>query len=569
MSEPDVSDDRPDEVHILTPDLSEVTSGRDVQAMGGGLEGAERTSRETLRWNPRQGSPDQIINLVKMTADSRGRDSVQNDGYGMNAVAIHKDGIVGSQYKLNSNPNWQFMGATQAWADEFQKVVESRFGLAAESEAAWFDAARKNTFTGIIRLAVGSFCMTGEALASAEWIRETARPFKTAIQMISPDRLTNPHDMIDTQFLRRGVTRDLFGKPLSYTFRQGYLFDFYGQGQFIWNTVNAYTPWGRKKVIHIIEQMFADQTRGVADMVSVLKQMRMTKQFQDVTLQNAVVNASYAAAIESELPGEVLATAIGSAPDPMSGYSGAIEQYLGGLASYLGGTNNIRMDGVMIPHLYPGTKLNLKPVGTPGGVGTAFEASLLRHAAAGLGVSYEELAKDYSKVSYSSARTSIAGTARFMASRKKAVADRFANDIFALWLEEDWNAGNLPVPKGMDKRIFYQPLFKEAITRCTWIGAGSGQIDELKETQAAILRIQSGLSTYEYEIAKLGGDWRERFVQSARESGVITTLNLPFQLSAKRPLGNPPPIEANATDLQEKAPPAPAPNKQPPKRKAA
>jgi lambda family phage portal protein len=277
----------------------------------------------------------------------------------------------------------------------------------------------------------------------------------------------------------------------------------------------------------------------VADMVSVLKQMRMTKQFQDVTLQNAVVNASYAAAIESELPGEVITAAMGGGQTQSDGspYIAAIGDYLSSLGAYLEGANNIRMDGVMIPHLFPGTKLNMKPVGTPGGVGTDFESSLLRHVAAGLGVSYEELSKDYSKVSYSSARTSIANTGRFMSARKKMVADRYASEAYALWLEEDWNAGNLPRPRGKGLDLFYQPLMKEALTACTWIGSGLGQIDELKETQAAILRVQAGFSTHEQECQKFGSDWREIYLQLARESAKEKELGLEFQMSAKRPLG--------------------------------
>jgi len=75
---------------------------------------------------------------------------------------------------------------------------------------------------------------------------------------------------------------------------------------------------------------------------------------------------------------------------------------------------------------------------------------------------------------------------------------------------------------------------KEAYTACSWIGASRGQIDELKETQAAIMRIKSGLSTYENEIAKLGKDYREIFAQRAREEKLIKAKGLYFTLDAQR-----------------------------------
>ena len=168
-------------------------------------------------------------------------------------------------------------------------------------------------------------------------------------------------------------------------------------------------------------------------------------------------------------------------------------------------------------------------------MGTDFEASLLRHVAAGLNVSYEELAKDYSKVSYSSARASIANTGRFMAARKKFCADRHATEIYTAWLEEQINAGELPLPRGVKPDIFYQPYMKDALTRCSWIGTGRGQIDEMKETQAAMLRVQSGLSTYETECARLGFDYREVFQQLSREQKSIEELGLNVSMNAEKP----------------------------------
>jgi lambda family phage portal protein len=272
-------------------------------------------------------------------------------------------------------------------------------------------------------------------------------------------------------------------------------------------------------------------------MVSALKNMHMTKKFQEVTLQNAVINATYAAAIESELPQEAVAVALGSGGKPGDALMGVYGAYMSALGSYLGDANNIRVEGAQIPHLFPGTKLNMRPVKTTGGVGTGFEESLLRHTAASLGLSYEEFSRDFSKTNYSSGRAALGVSARFAASRKKHVADRMAGEIYALWLEEDMGANNLPLPRGRTKDDFYAPLAKEAFCEATWIGSGAGQIDELKESQAAILRIGAGISTWEVECARLGKDWRELFTQRKREEALIKALGLDFDLAAKKPLG--------------------------------
>jgi len=518
-----------------------------VSAIGGGLEGAEATSRQTATWMvPTGRSPDAIINLAKPTADARGQDMVLNDGYALGGMALHKDSIVGSEYRLNAQPNHRVLktitnGAyDEVWAEEFQLAVEGWFNLLANSPAAWLDASRRNTFTGLVRLAVGGFVYTGEVLAASEWVKEPARPLNTAVQMVSPDRLSNPNGQIESRNLRRGVVLDDRGRPTGYWIRMGYPSEtLYDPKAFEWKMVPAELRWGRLQIIHIIEQVMPAQTRGIADMVAALKQMRITKQFQEVTLQQAVVNASFAAAVESELPGEAVAQMIGSVPseDSSNAYAAAIGQYLTGLAAYTNSARNIQIDGVKIPHLYPGTKLNLRTLGTPGGVGTDFEKSLLRHIAAALGVSYEEFARDYSNTSYSSARTSMTNTWKFMQTRKTQVADRFATAVYTLALEEMLNKGAFPLPRGRTSADFYLPLGKEAFSLCGWIGASRGQIDELKETQAAILRIAAGLSTYEKECARLGDDFRDTFAQRQREQKMMETMGLTVDLNATRSLG--------------------------------
>ena len=72
----------------------------------------------------------------------------------------------------------------------------------------------------------------------------------------------------------------------------------------------------------------------------------------------------------------------------------------------------------------------------------------------------------------------------------------------------------------------YQNQRLDAMSQCDWIGASKGQIDELKETQAAVLRLKYNLSTDEDEIARLGKDWRVVKRQRAREKEMDKTLDL-------------------------------------------
>jgi capsid protein len=258
-------------------------------------------------------------------------------------------------------------------------------------------------------------------------------------------------------------------------------------------------------------------------MVAALKEMKITKKFRDIVLQNAVVNASYAASIESELPDEAAFQSIGGG-NIGEGIVGFAEAYLGAISEYVGSSKHMMIDGVKIPHLFPGTKLQLRNAGTAGGIGTGFEQSLLRYIAANLGVSYEELSKDYSQTNYSSIRASGAVTQRFMSARKRMVADRVASAVYRLWLEEAINAGEITTYR--PAKNFYEAMNADAYCRCEWIGAGRGQIDELKETQAAVLRLKYHLTTYEDEMARLGKDWRATLAQREREVKILKERGL-------------------------------------------
>ena len=514
---------------MTQPTVSVTFNGEPLQvsANSGAYEGASRMGQELASWRAPVLSADSEITREKHQMDARSRDMTRNDGYVLGAVNIRRDSIVGQQYTLNAQPDWEALGATEEWAEEFQRVVESRFTLWAESPDCWPDAARLSTLTGLVRLAIAQHFTQGEVLATVEWLRSAAtrRPYSTSIQMIDPDRLSNPDGNSDTLYLRGGVERDQYGAPLAYHIRMAHPYEHFldiTAASFKWKRVPARKPWGRPQVIHIFERNRPDQSRGVSDMVSVLKQMRMTKKFQEIVLQSAVVNATYAAAIESELPPEVVQEALGAG----TGENTALMRFMEQLAVYSGGSRGVHIDGVKIPHLFPGTKLNFKVPNAPGNSFAAYEQSLLRHISAALGMSYEQFSRDYTNTNYSSARASMLETWKAQQAIKKTVADQFANLVYACWLEEAINAGEIPLPAGAGADFFYEGMNREALIRCSWIGASRGQIDEYKETQAADLRITSGLSTLEDEIARIGGDWRKVMRQRAREKKMSEELGL-------------------------------------------
>lgn len=544
----------PGDASAATPLPELVRTGGGVSAIvGDAFDGANRFDESLATWRPSYASADQDILPVKETLDARVRDTLRNDAYVAGGATLHKDNIVGSLYMLNAKPMTRILGAgfDESWEEQFQEEVESKFTLAGESTDAWLDRGGRLTFTDMVRLAIGIYVQSGEVLAISDWDNDTARPFSTAIQFIDLARLSNPgvstdpkvQELLMQDRLRGGIEIDDAGKPIAYYIQNRHPTEWRTTQIDKWRRVVARMSWGRPRVIHILEQERVNQHRGVAAITAALKELRITKRFRDIVLQNAVLNATFAATIESELDTNAIFTRLGG--QTAKEYDSAVNNYLGSwmsaIAAYNSGAKGLQLNGVKIPHLPPGTKLHMQPAGAGGPLGSDFEASLLRYIAASLGVSYEQLSKDYSETNYSSARAAMNETWKFMVSRKRAVADRFANTVYRLWLEEALNRGQIEsMPRAARGAawLYQDPYRIHAISHADWIGASRGQIDELKETQAAVLRLKYGLSTHEYEISRLGHDWRRTFRQKSREERLAESLDIT--------IGDPGPDQMNA-----------------------
>jgi lambda family phage portal protein len=513
----------------------------------GAMEAADRMSSTIALWGSPLQSADLDILPEKHIVDGRARDMMRNDAFVQGGAQLHKDNIVGAHYLLNSRPSSRVLFGKQddAWEEAFQEEVEEKWELYSDSPDCWVDASRQMNFTQLLRLAVGVHLLGGEVLATAEWITDDGAPFATAMQMVEIDRLCtrmdDPSSMMDPN-VRAGVRFNARGAPIAYQIRTQHWADYgpmpFGLPQ--WKEVEVRKPWGRMQVVHLFDAQRPEQTRGITEMSTALKAMKITHTFRDIQVQNAVTQALYAAAITSERPpNEIFAALGGGQPSPeatQAAISAWCEGYLGSVAEYVSGGKGIQIDGVKIPRLYPGEKLELLSAGNTGPLGGEFEQSLLRYMAAAFGVSYEQLARDYTNTNYSSARAAMVETWKFMQARKKIIADRFASIMYRLWLEEAMNTGQIEAVKRRGMPSLYSPqagskfgrlnINFDAITRCEWIGASRGQIDEGKETEAAVARINAGLSTAEDELARLGKDWRKVFRQIQREQGMRKALGL-------------------------------------------
>lgn len=479
---------------------------------------------QLVDWSPPLQTADAGLLPGLDMGNARADDLVKNHGYASGAVQLHVDNVVGSLFRLSYKPQWRSLGISEQDARSFAIDVEAAFREHAEDSVnCYFDAERKRTFTMMIREIVATHATYGEAMFAAEWIERPGSLYKTAIKMVSPKRVSNPNRIRDSKFLRGGVEQDIHSAAVAYHV----LNPNYGYGESIsnmsygeWVRVPRETRWGRQQFAHIFEPREDGQSRGANQFLSSMEQCFMVDKLQNTKLQNSIINAMYAAVIESELDSETANQMILGTGDTSKSQ---MTEWLAFNAKYHQGAN-VKMNGAKIPHLFPGESLNLKTPGNADNGFAALESSILRYIAAGNGVSYEQLARDYSKVNYSSARASMMESWRHFMGRRKVIASKAASCAFSLWLEEAISRNIIRLPRNAT-RNFYER--KGAWCNAEWIGSGRLAIDGLKEVKEAVLRIESGLSTYEKELAVMGEDYQETFSQQIRETEERKAAGLP------------------------------------------
>lgn len=480
-----------------------------LSATGAGFGG------QIADWNPTMQSIDAAILPELDTINARADDLSLNHGIVQGGIQFHIDNIVGSEFRLSYKPLWKRLGLKEENARAFAKDVESAWSEYADDPECYIDAERQRTFTMLIRESIGTHTRLSESMLLCDWINRPGALYNTAFKLLSPKRVSNP-DGMESPRIKAGIEVDRHGAAIAYHVRERDNSSYNGYGH-KWRRIARANRWGRTQFIHAFEPIEGGQLRGANKFISIMEQVQMLSKLQKTEIQNAVINAMYAAVIESELDSQTAFNVIGG------GETQGLENYMALMADYHKGAK-IRMNGVKIPHLVPGEKLNLLRSANASKNFVDLEGAILRYTASGFGMGYEQLARDYSKTNYSSARASMLETWKMIMGKRKLIAGKIASLMFSCWFEEALHSKKLSLPKSRSND-FYQ--FRRAWTNCSWIGQGRLAIDGLKEVKEAVMRIEAGFSTYEKEMALMGEDYQEVFAQQVREKAERESAGLP------------------------------------------
>lgn len=504
--------------------VNEVPSGDETAGrwLDTAHRGASGSDPEVSAWLALQRHPDADLLPELQALSARSLDLIRNHGLSVGMILTVVDSVVGHTWTLRAQPDVNILGMTESYAEGWARDAEAIWKL--QTDNVDWSADRRLNFLGQIRLALATELIEAEALALPVYMPERGGLLGTRMRLVEPMRLQNPAGEQNSANLRNGIVIDDNGAALGYWLRKNSPYDpFWLQSTFSGNRsdyelVPAYTPWGRRRVIHLHQADRIGQTHGKPAQSPILSAFRMMDHYERAELQAAVVQSRIAAVMTTQLPPEAMLELFG----------GKAENYL-----------NIRdtwkaqlKPGAIIP-AFPGDKLETFNPSRPTNGFLQFVDHIGRRCGLPLGLSLELTNKDFRNINYSGARSMMIEVWRGFLARRGWLATYFADPSYELVIEDAVNAKLLRAP------TFYQ--LKQAWCQCSWTAAGRGWVDPVKEAQASLLRVNSNLSTLQAECAEQGLDWRENLRQRARELVYVKELEAEFGVTL-----TPPPPKANA-----------------------
>ena len=460
----------------------------------------------------------------------------KNDGWASGTVTRILDSAVGANFRPISKPDYRYLAHITglktfdyAWAREFATATDAHWRTWTEDPGRWCDTGRNMTFGQMMRVAFRHELIDGEALALLPMIRERVRPGPRPLRDHRPDHRpgppqSNPQQAFDNQVMRGGVEIDNYGAAVAYQIRKAHQGDWFAAADSVtWVRVPRETPYGRPLVVHHFVADRAGQHRGGAGIFTpVMQRLKMLIKYDNAELDAAIVNAIFAAYVESPMDPSLVKQAMGGDEGELDAI-GSLGGYQDDRIAYAR-ENGIALNGAMIPHLFPGEAIRTISATRPAGNFAAFENAMLRHVASGAGLSAQQVSNDWSDVNYSSARAALLESWKTLTRRRHDFAVGFASPIRSAWLEEAMAENDLPLPDGAPDYM----EARHAYSRCRWMGPGRGWIDPVSEKQGAVLGLDAGLSTLEDEVAEnSGADWEEVLHQRKHEIELMKELGIP------------------------------------------
>jgi lambda family phage portal protein len=436
-----------------------------------------RVSRLTADWVTSGTSADSEIKSSFKALRNRARQLCRDNDYARQALRSIVNNVIGQGIKHQSQVRMQRGG-------RLDDAVNSRI------HETWEQWTRKQHcdvsgllgFHDMERLLCRSLAESGEV-----FVRMIRQPFggskvPFALQVLEADYLID--DEIpqgkDGNTVRMGIEVDSYLRPQAYHFYANHPGDTYA-GNPRTNGRRIRVP--ANEVIHLFLPERPGQTRGVTWFASALMRLHMLQGYEEAEVVRARASSALMGFIQSP-EGELIGDDV---------YEGErVSEFQPGVFKYLA----------------PGESVTVPDLNAPDGQLEPFTRSMLRAVAAGVGVSFESVSKNFSESNYSSSRLSLLEERDTYRVLQRYMIENFHQQVFEAWLDMAVLSGALNLPG-------YE-MAPDRYRASRWIPRSWEWVDPQKEVSAYKDAVRCGFKTLGQVIAEQGGDLDD--VLAARQS---------------------------------------------------
>ncbi len=488
---------------------------RAFQNSGYDESGAARNKNSMRGWRAYSKTPQEDIDKNIPVLRQRSRSLYMSAPLAVSAIKTNRTNIVGEGLRLKSTIDADFLRMTPDQAADWQRRAEREFELWAQSK--FCDSTRVNNFYEIQQVACMSWLMNGDACVLLEYEKPTRTlPYGLRIHLIESDRVSTPNSTGNNVYLYatnpdngnrifNGVEVDGNNRVVAYHICSTYPnSNLYSKKE--WKRVKAFGEHTNvPNVLMIYETERAEQYRGVPYLAPVIESLKQLTRYSEAEQMAAVINGFFTVFIKSTRgTSEIGFTGVTDEDDRIAD-----------------GDRNYELGPGLVNVLNPDEEIDIADAKRPSSNFDAFVTSLAKYVGAALEIPVEILTKQFSS-NYSASRAALLEAWKAFRMKRAWLAADFCQPVYEIFLTEAIANNRLKAPG-----FFLDPLIRKAYCGAQWNGPAQGQIDPVKEVNAAEKRISIGISTRQREtIEMMGGDFDSNVAQLARENQMMKAAGL-------------------------------------------
>jgi len=463
-----------------------------------------RTNRD---WRTKPSSADSAILPDLSTLVERARAATRDDCLGASIKRAFVRNVVGKG--IGCYPATLAIGGSELYDTQ---VGRAFWDWSSRRELC--DMERRRSFAQVQRWAVGEMIEAGDAFVVMSEVTQPDWSKRLVLQLVESEQLDRyritHHDDDITRDVRGGVEVDQYGAAVAYWIHPQNPHDFRGRQSGLRVTGNDSVRIMADRVCHVADPERARQTRGVTRFAPSLGRLRNLDDYDFAQVLAAKAEACIGMVIKSPT----------TTPN-LLGMAQPVDEDGGATRKDTDGNDELAMQPLMVARLNEGEDITAFTPTRPGGMYEPFQRTQARVIAAGTGISYEQVMRDFSQGTYSSQRQGMLEDQREYEPLQQLVIDCLCRPVYEAWLKiQAWNFA-LPISAAnlLDRWSVW--------SYADWRPDGWAWIDPKNEADATTLELDAGLTTRARVLARRGEDYREIARERAAEIQFERSLGLP------------------------------------------